>query len=414
VKYNLSLIFTILTMIFTGISCSPEEINPVDPGVEPFVSRVMMQQKWNNINPEPYKIEVWVTDPQGIRNIKTVRMIIIQDQNLEVVLEDSLLDDGAYKNPDDGDVLAGDGIFSNRYRADNINALSEEVAYTITIEVTDEQNHQSQLFSHPLVIGSNRSPSIWRIEAPDSLSVEKPGLLFSITVSDSDGISDVVQAYFESKNLNNGYTKFEQYLYNDGDIENHGDEIPGDSIFATKITSDFSGGKSGDYDLNFYVQDSYGEENIEVASHKIYIGNLPPVLEEIIMPDTIHIPTGSAPSDYNYKMISAQVSDPEGLSSIDSVYFYSRKPEGEFANNGRPFVMADNGRAFDINSNWLLYENYGDRQAGDGIYAYALVVRSDFEPGTYTFIFYVRDKAGNLVGPMNREIKLISDTHQNE
>ena len=66
-KYNLSLIFTILTMILTGISCSPEEINPVDPGVEPFVSKVKMQQKWNNINPEPYKIEVWVTDPQGIR-----------------------------------------------------------------------------------------------------------------------------------------------------------------------------------------------------------------------------------------------------------------------------------------------------------------------------------------------------------
>jgi hypothetical protein len=410
VKYNLSLILTLLIMILMGISCSPEENNPVDPGVEPLVSRINMKQKWNNLNTDPYKIEVWVTDPQGIRNIKAVRMTIMQDQNLEVIFEDSLLDDGAYSNPDGGDVLAGDGIFSNQYRADIISAVSEEVAYTLTIEATDEQNHQGQLFSHPLIIGANRSPAIFRIEAPDSLSVEKPGLLFSITVSDSDGISDVVQAYFESNNLNDDYAKFEQYLFNDGDLENHGDEIPGDSIFTTKITSDFSGGKSGDYDLNFYVQDSYGEKNKEVYSHRIYIGNLPPVIEGIIMPDTIHIPTGS---DYNYKMISVQVSDPEGLSSIDSVYFFSLKPDSTLANSGHPFTMVDNGKAFDI-SNWLLYANYGDQQAGDGKYAYALVVMKDFEPGIYTFIFYVRDKAGNLAGPISKDIKLISDSPRTE
>jgi len=413
VKYNLSLILTLLTMILIGICCSPEEKNPVNAGVEPLVSRMKMQQKWNNLNTEPYKIEVWVTDPQGIRNIKAVRMTIMQDQNLEVVFEDSLLDDGAYTNPDDGDVLAGDGIFSNQYRADNISAVSEEVSYTLTIEATDEQNHLSQLFSHPLIIGANHSPSIHRIKAPDSLSADKPGLTFSISVSDSDGLSDVIEAYFESYNLTKGYTKFEQYLYNDGDMENHGDEIPGDSIFTTKITPDFSGGKLGEYELKFYIRDSYGEENKEIASHMVYIGNLPPEIEMLSMPDTIHIPEGTSESDYNYKLITVQVSDPEGLSSIDSVYFYSRKPEGELANSGQPFVMVDNGQPFNI-SNWYIYENYGDQTANDGKYAYPLVVRYDFDPGIYTFMFYVRDKAGNLVGPINREIKLISQVGQSE
>ena len=407
-KYNLNLILTVLIMVLTGIRCSPEENNPVNTGVEPLVSRIETQQKWNNLNTEPYKIEVSVADPQGIRNIKTVRITIVQDQNHEIVIEDSLLDDGAYTNPDDGDVLAGDGVFSNRFRAGNISMVTEEVSYTLNITATDEQNHQSQLFSYPLIIGANHRPGIRRIEAPDSLSSEKPGLTFSITVSDSDGVSDVVHAYFESDNLNKGYTKFEQNLYNDGDLENHGDEIPGDSIFTTKISADFTGGKLGDYDLNFYVRDSYDEENKEIVSHRIYIGNLSPVIEEIIMPDTIHIPTGS---DYNYKMISVQVSDPEGLSSIDSVYFISQKPDLTFANEGQPLIMVDNGMPFNINTWWI---EAGDQKKNDGKYAYALIVRNDFQPGEYTFMFYVRDKAGNLTGPINREIKLIGETQQNE
>ncbi len=412
-KFTSSLSLTLLAIIFAGISCSPEENNPLDTGQNPIISKINIQQKWNNLNADPYKIEVWVQDPQGIRNLKTVKITIVQDLNQEIVLEDSLLDDGGYLYPDDGDVLAGDGVFSNHFRADQISLQSEELTFTLNVIAMDEDFNQNQLFSYPLVIGENQSPKIHRIEAPDSLSADKPGITFSISVSDSNGIGDVLEAYFESEDLTKGYTKFEQFLYNDGDMEIHGDEIPGDSIFSTKITPEFGEGKVGHYNLRFYVRDSYGEMNKEIASHVIYIGNLPPEIVSISMPDTLHIPAGTGVDDYNYKPITVQVSDPEGLGSIDSVYFYSRKPDGELANNGSPFVMVDNGQAFNIND-WFRFDNYGDQTANDGYYAYPLIVRNDFDPGVYTFIFYVRDKAGNLVGPINKDIELISPLGQIE
>jgi len=407
VKFNYIAIIVFLVLLFVGLSCSPEENNPIDPGVNPIISSIKIQEKWNNLKDIPYKIEVGVTDPQGVKNIKTVRIEFVLDQNQEVVLEDSLLDDGGFMYPDDGDVLAGDGIFSNNFYADNISKLPEEYSITINITATDNDFHQNQLFSYPLIIGANQPPRIGRIDVPDSLSADEPRITFSISVSDSNGINDVVEAYFESDNLSKGYTKFEQRLYNDGDMENHGDQIPGDSIFSAIITSDFSGDKSGYYDLKFIVLDSYSENNEDNASHKIFVGNLPPEIGRISMPDTLHIPRGTGASDYNYKLISVQVSDPEGLSTIDSVYFFSRKPEGELANNGLPFVMVDNGQAFNIND-WYIYENYGDQTANDGNYAYPLIVRHDFDPGVYTFMFYVRDKAGNLVGPVNKNVELIS------
>jgi hypothetical protein len=397
----------LLVLLIAGFSCSPEENNPLDPGSDPVISTVRIQNKWNNLKAEAYKIEVSVSDPQGIRSIKRVEINFVKDQNQEVVLEASLYDDGGFNHSEDGDVLAGDGVFSNCFMADKISTLPEEHQFTINIAAFDDDAHQSPQISYPLIIGANQPPKIKHINAPDSLSALNPEFIFSITVSDSNGTDDVVEAFFESENLARGYTKFEQYLYNDGDIENHGDALAGDSVFSAIITPDFSENKSGQFNLRFFARDSYGETNENISSQVIYIGNLPPAIENITMPDTLHIPRGTGPSDYNYKPIAVQVSDPEGLSSIDSVYFYSRKPEGELANNGLPFVMVDNGQPFNIND-WFVYENYGDLRANDGIYAYPLVVRYDFDPGVYTFMFYVRDKAGNLIGPVNKNIELIS------
>jgi len=389
------------------IGCSREENIPLETGETPSITEIYSRNKWNNRADAIYQVEAHVKDPQGPHNLSSVSLEILEDPSGVLLLSDSLLDDGGYANSGSGDVLAGDGVFSNRFKAADINPTLLEETFTLRVTAMDKDNHVSPSVDLPLVVGANHRPSVLNIGVPDSLSVDVPDIVFTVTVSDSDGINDVVEAYFESDNLSKGYTKFEQYLYDDGDQNSHGDETAGDGIFSTKITPEFSGGKKGDYALNFYAVDSYGESNLDPAVRQIYIGNLPPDFINISMPDTMHIPESE--TAYNYQPITVQVADPEGLTTIDSVYFYSLKPDLTYANDGKPLLLVDNGYAFNENAWWI---EAGDVKAGDGIYTYALVVLSDFSPGNYKFSFYIRDKAGNLTGPEIRTIGLIGKTQQ--
>ena len=185
-----------------------------------------------------------------------------------------------------------------------------------------------------------------------------------------DGIDDIQSAYFES---NKAYTKFEQHLYNDGDFVNHGDLVAGDSIFSARIFPDFITGKEGEYRLIFHVTDTYNESNSGDAVKNVHIGNLPGSFLDIFVPATMNIP--STQGTYNRELMTAEVFDPEGLADIDSVYFFSRKPDSTMANNGLPFLMMDNGLPFNINNSLV---EAGDLSASDGIYSFSLVIFSDF------------------------------------
>jgi hypothetical protein len=158
-------------------------------------------------------------------------------------------------------------------------------------------------------------------------------------------------------------------LYNDGDFENHGDLIAGDSIFSTRILPDFLAYKDGAFNLIFHVEDTYEEENRNEAKHLIYIGNLFSRFVTFDIPDVILIPPGSG--EFNRELMTAEVTDPEGLADIDSVYFFSLKPDSSLANNGQPFIMVDNGLPY--NAGNPLIET-GDETSGDGIYSLSLLV----------------------------------------
>lgn len=92
-------------------------------------------------------------------------------------------------------------------------------------------------------------------------------------------------------------------------------------------------------------------------------------------------------------LIQAWVSDPDGLKDVDSVYFYSKKPDGTFANSGNPLSMQDNGKPFNISDPW---NGVGDSIANDGIYSLTILMDVNALPGRYIFTFYSRDNDGNL------------------
>ncbi len=111
------------------------------------------------------------------------------------------------------------------------------------------------------------------------------------------------------------------------------------------------------------------------------------------VPDSIAIP----PAGYfNRALVKAWVEDPDGLKDVDSVYFYSQKPDGNYARGGAPFTLVDNGKPFNIQNPW---EEAGDEKAGDGIYSLTILVDNEALTGKYIFTFYTRDKAGNLSEP---------------
>jgi hypothetical protein len=382
------------------LGCS-EEKNPLTTEDTPVISKVKLKDRWSTQSSSLYKTEVWVNDPQGFNNLSGVNLTVHENSGGREIFSDSLYDEGAYFYPKAGDVLAGDGVFSNRFQTSEISETNDQAEYIFRFVAFDKQNHESQIWENLVVFGPNSPPVIHQISAPDSLSFQSENTIFMITVSDSDGVEDIAQAYFESENLAKGFTQYEQALYNDGDFENHGDLLAADSIFSTRIFPEFLASKKGIYNLIFHVKDANEEENVEEAEHIIYIENFPSQFLNLTVPEIMSIPPGS--EEFNREFMTVEVTDPESLTDIDSVYFFSKKPDSTFANNGQPFIMVDNGFAY--NPDNPLIET-GDEASGDGVYSFSLLVHNGSLPGDYTFSFYIRDKAGNLSGPVKRIVQL--------
>jgi hypothetical protein len=383
------------------MSCN-EETNPLATGDVPVISEVRLAANWSTSFAGSYKTEVWVKDPQGPGNLNGVYLTVHERSGDKEIFSDSLYDDGAHFNPKDGDVIAKDGVFSNRFLASEVIKNSSQNEVVFRFIAYDKQNNVSQQSEKIVTFSPNSPPVINQIFAPDSLSFIDENVIFSITASDSDGIEDIVRAYFQSEKPGKGVIRYEQDLYNDGDFENNGDLDAADSTFSTRITKNFLVAKKGIYNLIFHVQDVSEAQNVTEAKHQIYIENFESQFIEINTPNELAIPT--EPNQQIRELITAEVSDPEGLADIDSVYFFSLKPDSTLAQGGLPFVMVDNGLPFNPEGN--IFVETGDEEYGDGIYS--LSIFSDFSsnPGEYTFLFYIRDRAGNLTGPVERIIRL--------
>jgi hypothetical protein len=397
-------IFIVVLPLF--FACNEHDDTPVDLEADPIIESVTLQTRWNTRSSTPYRIEVKTRDPQGPSNLDIVYLRITEQDKDAVIFSDSLYDDGAFYHPDDGDVLAGDGVFSNRFLPSLISTSAEELTYVFDFVALDQDGHESKSVERIVIFAPNYSPYIFQVTAPDTFPWINNEVVFSISVADSDGIDDIINVYFESQEVATGAKKFESNLYNDGDITAHGDTVAGDSIYSAKLDSSFRVNKQGQYDLFFHVEDSYGEEYTFTPAHRIFVGNAGAQFVSIHVPTVMTKPP--TPGDYNRELMTVEVSDPQGLADIDSVYFYSLKPDSTLANMGKPFLLVDDGVPFNPSTR---DPETGDLAAGDGIYSYSIIVYNNPQTnlGVYTFYIYIRDKAGNLTGPETRQIAIIED-----
>ncbi len=382
------------------IAC--KEDTPVGISQIPSVSEVRMTDKWKPNISNLYKIEVITNDPQGIADIKTVLIQVRREPDTGTIFQDSLFDDGAYLHPHDGDVFAGDGVFTNQFSPEMIDPGVSRGNYLFGFIAIDKSGNESGALERSVLFSDNAAPVIRQVSSPDTFSVVLQDLLLMVTVTDTNGQNDIRRVYFESRNTVTGVRKFEGELFDDGDRANSGDVTAGDSVFTARIDTTIAVGKKGDFELIFMAEDQFGEIS-ESKPVIIYIENLVPDFGTIDVPESITRPTPGSASVR--RLIGAQVLDPEGLADIDSVYFLSRKPDFTYANNGLPIILQDNGLPFNPDNPAVAV---GDIQAGDGIYSFSLIVDASTQVGTYRFSFYIRDKAGNLSPVSLREVTILS------
>ncbi|TSA25401.1 MAG: hypothetical protein D4R68_08970 [Ignavibacteriales bacterium] len=175
-------------------------------------------------------------------------------------------------------------------------------------------------------------------------------------------------------------------LLDNGDLQNNGDQKKDDGIYSGKfiMSKKYSNGK---YQIEYFVEDNVrtSPDNVKKVGTSIFSydngqTNFAPVLSNLIIPETVN--RGEA------FIFTIKVDDQNGLSDIAQVYFKLVRPDDTTVTPG---PQDDNGSGF-----FLMHDdgntNYGDVQAGDGIYSFKNSFGSTSQTGQWKFEFRAKDK----------------------
>jgi hypothetical protein len=206
---------------------------------------------------------------------------------------------------------------------------------------------------------------------------------FSISVSYISGINSIFFDIMDPDN--NQLNTSPVFMFDDG-LSAHGDLAAHDSVYSNtySFSQKFVNGK---YSVKYYIADNNGTTLAAVQNFN-YNNNqldIPPVISHLIVPDTL------TQQDTSKVLIVVSVTayDSNGRSDIQSVFYYSYKPDGTIANSGNPIYLFDNGDP-----------NNGDAVAGDGIYSAIVELpaknAASVPKGTYRWEFQARDREGIL------------------
>jgi hypothetical protein len=364
-KYVITILFLIQIW-----SCGKDSA-PTASSAKPAIEAISVAEKWNITSHRKKKIEVKVT----VADARVVLLTVKRAQEETVLFQDSLYDDAGYYHPEDGDVVAGDGFFSNRYLASEIiDQVEEKVACIFEFTVIREGGQESAAAERNVEFLRDALPVIISVSSPDSVKSGVPEVVFQVTATDSDGVAQIKHVYFEGRTpgsrvmlFRDTLTFLEKGFYQDMET----------AVYQAVRDSSFAAGKIGYYDLHFYVQDELDERNEVVPVSEIFIENKGGSVWRSRLPGEVERPTKFP--------VEAMVRDPQGLQDVDAVYFQTVKPDGSLGSNGAFFDMRDTGE-----------EYYADQEAGDGTYSKYIQVEEKNDPGKYYFHFYMRDKAGHL------------------
>lgn len=177
-------------------------------------------------------------------------------------------------------------------------------------------------------------------------------------------------------------------LLDNGKIAN-GDDVANDGSYANKIAlSEYY--PNGIYNIKYFVTDkSNTTKQVALGTFKFDNGQnnfAPVILDDVVDPDSAVV------TDTTIILTALKVSDQNGLSDIDKVYFVVYRPNG--TTSGSQNLMFDDGNL----------SQHGDQTAGDGIYSLVIEIYSTNTKGTYRLEFQAKDRGGKLSNIINHSL----------
>jgi len=170
-------------------------------------------------------------------------------------------------------------------------------------------------------------------------------------------------------------------LLDNGNIAN-GDIQQGDKVYSNRLPlSRYY--PNGGYRVEYFVTDEKDQTkkiSVHYFNYNNGQSNVPPVLSNLIVPDTVAIQT-----DTSYISLSVDVTDENGLEDIEFVFFNSFIPPDYHPSESNPIRMYDNGIGG------------GDKVFNDGTFsAIVKLPPQGVSTGTYRWEFQARDRSKAL------------------
>lgn len=357
----------IMVALLVLLAACDQKLGPLQPAATFSVEAFQVPTRLNVGKPRRYDVSFKITHPDGPGAIAAVLLSFLAADQSTVLQELPLYDDGAALHPQDRDLLAGDGIFSNTFVSDS--TVFPRGALFLRATVTDNTD---QSIESPLIAGLaliNAAPKILFLQAPDSLLSGAAPQLFLAAVQDSNGIDDLVSVSLRLTRQGN--------LIFSGDLPLINRTADDTATFGASFDSSFAAERQGDYQLEVQAHDQ-SDDFSTILGRPIFLENFPPRLFNVELPGTFQRP----PAGADTLVVRIAADDPQGLRDLQSVQVTVERQ------GGTPTLID----LFDDGD----FAAHRDVAAGDGIYSRGLTVTSTSTPGIFRFTFQGQDRVGNL------------------
>jgi len=186
-------------------------------------------------------------------------------------------------------------------------------------------------------------------------------------------------------------------LYDDG---THGDILRDDDLWAVQVTNTDSilhhTLSATDSGLVYVKVRAHYRGSVQTKVDSFSVTNFGPVILSVSMPDTMRLP---GPDSLTVSPMIVEVTDPNGIEDVQTVYLMFQKPDGTFS-SGSPISLYDDGRTVTDMYLW-------DEVASDGKFSRLITIDHSNPVGTYHAIFYARDYSGIVSDPFTRDLVII-------
>lgn len=188
----------------------------------------------------PIKAEIVIYSPSGS---------IIKNSPIELIMNS------------EGDIYSADIPFSRNDINGNYNVeyslISEDKKKIVGYHTIQYYNGQN-----------NRAPMISELIMPDTVAVGQ-WFTFSVRVSDEDGQNDIRRVSFHFIRQENGSSSQEIQMWNDGNLQSHGDTTAGDQNYS--FLNRFDQLPSGTKRTFVFSAEDFSGAKSNIISHDIYI-----------------------------------------------------------------------------------------------------------------------------------------------